>query len=51
MQNEECRMQNCGIPFGDDFKPCHRHTVILHFTFCILHFPIVGKVQKNNPIP
>ena len=50
MQNAECWMQNWGICFADDLKPCRRHTFILHFAFWISHFPDAGKA-KNNPIP
>ena len=38
MQNSKCRMQNCGMPCGHEFKIIgEADTIILHFAFCILH--------------
>ena len=38
MQNAECKMQNCGVPSGDDHEIMREaHTIILHSAFCILH--------------
>ena len=38
MQNSECRVQNEGISFGNEFKFIREaDTTILHFALCILH--------------
>jgi len=38
MQNEKCKMQNCGISSGNDLNPSAKPTqsfYILHSVFCI----------------
>ena len=38
MQNSKCKVQNCGVSFGNDFIIIgEADTIILHFAFYILH--------------
>ena len=38
MQNSKCKVQNCGVSFGNNSKFIgEADTIILHFAFYILH--------------
>jgi hypothetical protein len=41
MQNSKCKVQNCGVSFGNRIKFIgEADTIILHFAFCILHWAV-----------
>ena len=42
MQNAKCKMQNCGIAYGDVFNMSRSDTFTLHFTLCALHSFVQG---------
>ena len=47
MQNDECKMQNEGVGFADDFKLFPKEIP----QFCILHFGPLQTVNLNITFP
>ena len=37
MDNEQWTVDNWGIPFGDDYESCRRHTIIVNSQFSIVN--------------